>query len=53
MDPIGKIYAKIMKDKLIHGWPKQLQNWIENPTLDDTLGAKIYNEISGTFSWLN
>ena len=52
-DPIGNIYAKIMKDKLNQGWPKQLKKWIENPTLDDTLGAKIYKEISGTFSWLN
>ena len=50
-DKAGDIYSNIYKNKLTKGWPKQLQNWLEKPYLDDSLGARIFKEISGTFSW--
>ena len=43
---VGDIYAKLMKDKLKEGWPNCLLQWLSQPTLDDTLGYRIWREIN-------
>ena len=44
-DNTGKTYATIMGPRLRKGWPVCFQNWLSNPQLDDSIGAKIWTEI--------
>ena len=45
-DACGQSYAKIMKNKLTTGWPHELELWLKKPFLDDSLGTRIFDEIS-------
>ena len=45
-DSAGSTYASIMKRILREGWPKCLQQWLSQPTLDDTLGIRIWRELN-------
>ena len=57
-DKCGKSYSQIFSNKLSIGWPKELEEWLRNPYLDDLLGFRIWQEISNIqqvlpFSWKN
>ena len=45
-DKTSDLFSKIFKDKLQTDWPTTLQTWLQNPSFDDTLGARILDEIS-------
>ena len=45
-DSCGQKYTELLSSKLTVGWPKELEQWLKSPYLDDLLGLRIWQEIS-------